>query len=193
MNHTMAAADLNPSSGIANAGTSASGANGAASTALTPQSVAQLNAQIHSLHQAGGGSTQINLHPASLGAIQIQVQMQGTHQAQVTFNAAQTAAAQAIQASLPQLASAMQQHGIQLSQPQVNTGSDAGSGQTPNSGQQPGQNPAGQQSQGQPSQGQQQHSQPRQPMTALAAGEVGRRSAPDQTTQPSRPGVRAYA
>lgn len=169
------------------------GVNGGTPSALTPQSVAQLNAQIHSLHQAGGGSTQIDLHPASLGAIQIHVQMQGTHQAQVTFNAAQAGTAQAIQASLPQLATSMQQQGIQLSQPQVNSGGDAGAGQTPNGGQQPGGNPAGQQSQGQPPQGQQQHSQPRQPMTALAAAEVGRRSASDEPGSTPRPGVRAYA
>lgn len=107
---------------------------------LNPVSLQQLNAQIHILHQAGGGHAEIRLDPPSLGSVQIQLTLQ-QNQAQVSFHAAQTATAQMLQASLPQLTQAMQQQGVTLTHTQVHAPSDGG-GVGPNpggTGQQPGQ------------------------------------------------------
>lgn len=107
---------------------------------LNPVSLQQLNAQIHILHQAGGGHAEIRLDPPSLGSVQIQLNLQ-QNQAQVSFHASQSATAQMLQVSLPQLTQAMQQQGITLTHTQVHASSD-GAGVGPNMGghgQQPGQ------------------------------------------------------
>lgn len=107
---------------------------------LNPVSLQQLNAQIHILHQAGGGHAEIRLDPPSLGSVQIQLTLQ-QNQALVSFHAAQTATAQMLQASLPQLTQAMQQQGVTLTHTQIHVPSDGG-GVGPNpggTGQQPGQ------------------------------------------------------
>lgn len=157
---------------------------------LNPKTLAALNAQLYTLHQAGGGETRINLHPSSLGAIQINLQTQGQQQAQVTFSAANGATAQAIQQGLPALAASMQQQGIQLTHAQVNTNADGGSQNA--AGQGGTSNPQGQgHNQGQQSNG---HGGENAPTQALAVDELASRN---MDTEPaavsSATGVRAYA
>lgn len=130
-------------------GTSAASAGGGVGASgqapLNQGSLQAMNAQIHALHQAGGGQANIQLDPPSLGSVQIQLNMNSHHQAQVSFTAAQPATAQALQASLPQLSAAMHQNGIQLSHSEVHaTNTDSSLSGQPGSGFQGQQNPQGQ-------------------------------------------------
>lgn len=147
----------------------------APSQSLNPVSLQQLSAQIHILHQAGGGHAEIRLDPPSLGSVQIQLTLQ-QNQVQVSFYAAQAATAQMLQASLPQLTQAMQQQGITLTHTQVHASSDGG-GVGPNpggTGQQPGQ---------------QSGQQPENARVAVTPENIGNTSLPND----SENGVRAYA
>lgn len=95
---------------------------GSANNSLNDASMQAMHAQIRTLHQGGGGQASIQLSPPSLGSVQVQVQMQGNHQAQLTFTAAQQSTAQALQTSLPQLSNALQQNGIHLTHTEVTAG-----------------------------------------------------------------------
>jgi flagellar hook-length control protein FliK len=157
-------------------------AGGHNSTPLSAQSLHVMAAQIHLLHQTGGGQAHIRLDPPSLGSVQVQLQMQQQNQAQVSFTAAQQATAEALQAALPKLASAMHQNGIQLVHSQVNVDSETAlSGQTSQHG-----------AQGQAGQfGQSQHQDGRWP------GSGGhRQNSRIESSRPARErnaGARAYA
>lgn len=148
----------------------------ASSQTLNPVSLEHLSAQIHLLHQTGGGQAEIRLDPPSLGIVQIQLTLQ-QNQAQVSFHAAQTATAQMLQASLPQLTQAMQQQGITLTHTQVHTPSDGGGvgSNTGGAGQQPGQQSGRQQPENAPV-----------TVSFKGPGNVALASDPDN-------GVRAYA
>lgn len=108
---------------------------------LGTQTLQSLNAQVHTLHHAGGGQATIQLDPPSLGHVHIQLQLSAQNQAQVRFSAAQPATAQALQASLGQLTASLHQTGIHLQHSEVSaTAPDGGvagqSGQNGHSGQQ---------------------------------------------------------
>lgn len=148
-------------------------------SSLSATSLQQLGAQIHTLHHAGGGQAEIRLDPPTLGTVSIQLNVQ-QNQAQVTFQAAQSATAQMLQASLPQLVHTLQQQGITLAHAQVHASSEGSSLNTgPNGfGQQPGQQ-SGQQAQ---------LENARVTTTPESVG-----ATPDPSNGSSENGVRAYA
>lgn len=145
---------------------------------LNPGSLQSMQAQIHTLHQAGGGQARIQLNPPSLGQVQIHLQLQANNEAQLSFTAAQPGTAQALQSSLPQLNHALQQSGIHVTHSEVNAGG-------PDSG------AAGQQGhaqrQGQHSQGEAWREQP----NARASHAEAQRA--DEPPLAREHGVRAYA
>lgn len=165
--------------GSANATPGANAADaGAGGGALNSQAVQIMNAQMRTLHHAGGGQATIQLDPPSLGQVHIQLQVQGQNQARLHFSAAQPATAQALQASLPQLTAALHQNGIHVMHSEVTaTATDGGlSGQ---SGHQSQQGQPGQQGPG------------NEALNARATHAERRSQAP--TSDGSRAGVRAYA
>lgn len=167
-------------SGAANASSPAqAGGNGANPATLGGQTLQSLNAQIHTLHRAGGGQATIQLDPPSLGHIHIQLQVSGQNRAQVHFSAAQPATAQALQASLGQLTTSLHQNGIHVQHSEVNaTAPDSGIGGQSGSPSQHGQPGQQQDSTGQALSARATHADP---------------AAPKRADDGGRAGVRAYA
>lgn len=64
-------------------------------------------------------SAQIDIHPADLGPISINLHMQGQHSASINFSAAQPETRQALENALPRLRELLADAGIQLSDAQV--------------------------------------------------------------------------
>lgn len=73
-----------------------------------------LAAQLTTLARDGSHEAQLQLNPAEMGPIAVQIVVDGS-QAQVDFAAAQAATRQALEASLPSLAAALQTLGLTLS------------------------------------------------------------------------------
>ncbi|HEX7326811.1 MAG TPA: flagellar hook-length control protein FliK [Rhodanobacteraceae bacterium] len=127
------------------AGAGGTQAPGVATTATLARSDAGANAQalgsaVAALHQGGLNAATVQLTPPTLGSVQVQIQVAAGHAASVAFIVAQPAAAQAVQASLPLLTQALQQHGITLAQASVSTGDGGASawgGHPGGGGQQP--------------------------------------------------------
>ena len=88
--------------------------------ALTPSTApAALAATVVALHQSGQAGTVLRLDPPGLGHLSVQVRLGAQGQVNVLFVPSTADAAQAIQASLPNLGAAMAQSGLMLGQAQV--------------------------------------------------------------------------
>lgn len=93
---------------------------GAAGAPMDARSLNAMGAQLHALHQAGGGHANLQLDPPSLGSVHIQLHLAASNQAQVMFTASQPATVQVLQANLAQLAAVLHQNGIHLVHSEVN-------------------------------------------------------------------------
>lgn len=80
-----------------------------------------LGEQLVHLHQFQQGSAELQLNPAGLGPLQIQLEMKGD-QVHALFLAQPQAVRAAVEAALPQLREALAQQGLALGQAQVGTG-----------------------------------------------------------------------
>ncbi len=80
----------------------------------SPGFAPSLASQVSLLARDGVDRAEIRLNPAELGPVSVQIQMDGT-QARVEFIADVAATRSALEASLPQLASALREAGLTLS------------------------------------------------------------------------------
>ena len=105
-------------------------------TGATGSSAAALAATVTALHQAGQSGAVLRLDPPGLGTLSVHVGLSGLGQVNVLFVPSTAQGAQALQAGLPGLSTAMAQSGLVLGQAQVGGqfGQNAGQGggQSPN-------------------------------------------------------------
>ena len=95
---------------------------------------AALAATVTALHQSGQTGTVLRLDPPGLGHLSVEVRLSAQGQVNVMFVPSTADAAQALQASLPGLGSAMAQSGLTLGQAQVGGQFSQQSGQNGQSG-----------------------------------------------------------
>ncbi|MDE1895645.1 MAG: flagellar hook-length control protein FliK [Rhodospirillales bacterium] len=100
----------------------------------TSTAPAALAATVTALHQSGQAGTVLRLDPPGLGHLSVEVRLGAQGQVNVMFVPSTADAAQALQASLPGLASAMAQSGLTLGQAQVGGQFSQQSGQNGQSG-----------------------------------------------------------
>lgn len=96
----------------------------------SPDFAPELSASVSLLIQDGVHEAQLQLNPADMGPVAIQIQLDG-QQAQVNFHAAQADTREVLMRSMPELAAALQNQGITLSGggvfPQTQSGNGQGS------------------------------------------------------------------
>jgi flagellar hook-length control protein FliK len=80
----------------------------------SPEFPQAMSAQLTVLAQGGVEHAELHLNPAEMGPVSVQIVMEGT-QARIDFGADTAATRQAIEASLPELASALREAGLTLS------------------------------------------------------------------------------
>lgn len=121
-------------SALASASTPAASGNAPAPTAVAiaapvsaPEFAHELGLRLSLLANDGVQTAELHLNPADMGPVSVQIVMDGT-QARVDFGADMAATRQAIEAGLPQLASALADAGFTLAGGGVSQHSGSGSG-----------------------------------------------------------------
>ncbi|MBB3196517.1 flagellar hook-length control protein FliK [Roseateles terrae] len=94
----------------------------------SPDFAPELSASVSLLIQDGVHEAQLQLNPADMGPVAIQIQLDG-QQAQVNFHAAQAETRDVLMRSMPDLAAALQNQGITLSGGGVFAQTQSGNGQ----------------------------------------------------------------
>lgn len=94
----------------------------------SPDFAPELSASVSLLIQDGVHEAQLQLNPADMGPVAIQIQLDG-QQAQVNFHAAQADTREVLMRSMPELAAALQNQGITLSGGGVFAQTQSGNGQ----------------------------------------------------------------
>ncbi len=94
----------------------------------SPDFAPELSASVSLLIQDGVHEAQLQLNPADMGPVAIQIQLDG-QQAQVNFHAAQAETRDVLMRSMPDLAAALQSQGITLSGGGVFAQTQSGNGQ----------------------------------------------------------------
>lgn len=95
----------------------------------SPDFAPELSASVSLLIQDGVHEAQLQLNPADMGPVAIQIQLDG-QQAQVNFHAAQADTREVLMRSMPELAAALQNQGITLSGGGVFAQTQSGNGQS---------------------------------------------------------------
>ncbi|WAC72553.1 flagellar hook-length control protein FliK [Roseateles sp. SL47] len=95
----------------------------------SPDFAPELSASVSMLIQDGVHEAQLQLNPADMGPVAIQIQLDG-QQAQVNFHAEQAATRDVLMRSMPDLAAALQSQGLTLSGGGVFAQAQSGNGQS---------------------------------------------------------------